>query len=375
MLELMLTRPDDRTSLVQMARGAASSWSSTSCTPTAAGRAPTSRCWSAGCARRAERSEPAVRRHVGDDGQRGQRRRAPSRSSPSRDARLFGTPVRPENVIGETLVRATGEAPDDRARPTRLTSPEAPRAYAELIADPLARGSRRASASARRGRAGWSAPRPPRSRTAATELAERSGLDAEPVRRGDPDHAAARVGGAPSGHRPPAVRVPAAPVPVQGRHGLRHARDPSTPSPHPRLPARAARHRRQVLLPLAFCRECGQEYLTVVAHGEADGEIVRYDVPPRHQRDRRRRVEDGYLLRRPRPTRGRPTIRGGDRRTGGCPTPGWSSTTRGHEVVREVLPRTGCRGRSPSTRTATRDAASCRPRSSPRRSASACTAA
>ena len=50
---------------------------------------------------------------------------------------LFGTTVRPEHVIGETLVRATGEAPGT-VPAERLTSP-APRAYDDLARDPLAR--------------------------------------------------------------------------------------------------------------------------------------------------------------------------------------------------------------------------------------------
>ena len=51
MLELMLTRPEERHADRRRPRGC-SSWCSTSCTPTGAGRGPTWPCWSAGCATR-----------------------------------------------------------------------------------------------------------------------------------------------------------------------------------------------------------------------------------------------------------------------------------------------------------------------------------
>ncbi|MGQ0775358.1 MAG: DEAD/DEAH box helicase [Pseudonocardiales bacterium] len=53
--------------------------------------------------------------------------------------RLFGTPVAAAHVIGETLQRATTEDPDDTAAITsRVRSGETVRSYAELAADPLA---------------------------------------------------------------------------------------------------------------------------------------------------------------------------------------------------------------------------------------------
>ena len=68
--------------------------------------------------------------------------------------------------------------------------------------------------------------------------------------------------GSPDPARPPTVRLPAAPVPVQGRHRLRHPR--AARQRHITSTYQVRRARRQpgqaILFPLAFCRECGQEY-------------------------------------------------------------------------------------------------------------------
>ena len=88
------TRPVDGAARSGGARAARSS-SSTSCTPTAAGRAPTSRCSSAACARRCQATEPAVRRDVGDAGRAGHVRRAAGRGRRASRRRLFGAPVEP----------------------------------------------------------------------------------------------------------------------------------------------------------------------------------------------------------------------------------------------------------------------------------------
>ena len=161
--------------------------------------------------------------------------------------RLFGAEVTPERVIGETLVRAT---PDGRRagqrsrqlvdRPRRAALPARLR---DSSADPLAGWVETTfglDVEAEHRPAGPPRARPPCPRRPPT-LAE---LD----RR----RAAARLrGGAPQrcctagsqvtapGHRPAAVRVPAAPVPVQGRHRLRLAWSPRTAGTSP-APTRSA---------------------------------------------------------------------------------------------------------------------------------------
>ena len=93
----------------------------------------------------------------------------------------------------------------------------------------------------------------------------------------------------------------------------------------------SARLGRKILLPLAFCRECGQEYLAVWRDGADDGAVTY-----RSRRDTSATggaADDGYLYvdsERP----GRPTSR--TRSTAaGCPSPGWRTTTTASEVVRD----------------------------------------
>jgi ATP-dependent helicase YprA (DUF1998 family) len=52
-------------------------------------------------------------------------------------SQIFGTTVKPEHVIGETLVRATAEVPGQVTR-QRIAAPAAPADYADLAGDPLA---------------------------------------------------------------------------------------------------------------------------------------------------------------------------------------------------------------------------------------------
>ncbi|MFF8726469.1 DEAD/DEAH box helicase [Streptomyces sp. NPDC015171] len=204
---------------------------------------------------------------------------------------LFGTEVRPAHVIGETLVRATGEAPRSVSA-ERLTAP-APRGYADLVRDPLARwiedrfGLAEDPASGRLVRR-----RPARIEVAARELHERSGV---------PEERCAA-----------AIRAT-----LEAGAG---ARDPRTDRPlfafrlhqflskgdtvYVTLEDQASRHLTRSyqleqpgsggkpLIPLAFCRECGQEYLTVW-RTEQDG-AVRYQA----RRDTSAtggRQGDGYL--------------------------------------------------------------------------------
>ncbi len=137
---------------------------------------------------------------------------------------LFGTKVDKDNVIGETLVRATAEAPP-RCRRSGCAPPPPPRLRrpGEGSAGPLDRDAVRS----RRGSGGTARPAAAREdrggRRRPREGVRRPGGR---LRSGDPPHAGGRFGGPALGDRAPAVRVPAAPVPVQGRHGLRHPGGP-----------------------------------------------------------------------------------------------------------------------------------------------------
>ena len=97
--------------------------SSTSCTPTAAARAPTSPCWSAGCA-----GGPARRRlqcigtsaTLAGPGTRAEQRAEVAAWPPGSSARRS----QPTNVVGETLRRATSGDTDPTQPRDRLTASE-----------------------------------------------------------------------------------------------------------------------------------------------------------------------------------------------------------------------------------------------------------
>ncbi|MHC5902392.1 protein kinase domain-containing protein [Streptomyces sp. S6] len=204
---------------------------------------------------------------------------------------LFGTTVRPEHVIGETLVRATGEAPDT-VPAERLTS-AAPRAYDDLARDPLARWIEDRFGLVEDDATGRLVRRPPTQiEVAARELHETSGVDEENC--AEAIRATLEAGSQalnPRNERPLfAFRL----------HQFLSKGD----TVYVTLEDKSSRHLTRSyqieqpgsggksLIPLAFCRECGQEYLTVW-RTEKDGE-VRYEA----RRDTSAtggRQGDGYL--------------------------------------------------------------------------------
>ncbi|WP_034266579.1 protein kinase domain-containing protein [Actinospica robiniae] len=270
MLELMLTRPDDRRSLIRMAKGL--EFLVLDELHTYRGRqgadvamlvrrirdacdAPSLQCVGTSATMSSEGSEQDQRETVA-----------------AVASTLFGTTVVPEHVIGETLVRATRS--DAGAVPAaRINAPAAPRDYADLVMDPLA---------------SW--------------VESAFGLGTDPsgrlVRRAPSsvEMAAEELGGQ-SG-------VPVAECAAAIRRTLEagaQAREPHTGRPlfafrlhqflskgdtvYVTLEDELTRHRTRdyqieqpgsggkVLLPLAFCRECGQEYLTVW-RTERGGKII-----------------------------------------------------------------------------------------------------
>jgi len=205
---------------------------------------------------------------------------------------LFGTEVRPEHVIGETLVRATDPAPDT-VPAERLNSPAAPRAYDDLMRDPLARwietrfGLATDEATGRLVR-----QRPTRIEDAAAELAERSGVSEEQC--GKAIRATLEAG---SQARHPVTERPLFAFRL---HQFLSKGDTVYVTLEDKLSRHLTRSYQleqpgsggKLLMPLAFCRECGQEYLTVW-RDEKNGE-VRYEA----RRDTSAtggRQGDGYL--------------------------------------------------------------------------------
>lgn len=260
MLELMLTRPDDRRSLIKMAKGL--EFLVFDELHTYRGRQGADVALLIRRVREACQAESlqciGTSATMSNEGSFEAQRQVVAEVATT----LFGTEIGPENVIGETLIRATGDTPATVSR-ERLQAPGAPRAYADLVADPLAcwietRFGLKHDANGRLVR-----QEPAKVEEAATVLSAQSG-------------------------------VPEAECVEAIRHTLRsgsEARHPVTERPlfafrlhqflskgdtvHVTLEDEITRHLTRdyqliqpnsggkILLPLAFCRECGQEYLTV----------------------------------------------------------------------------------------------------------------
>ncbi|MFI1068543.1 protein kinase [Streptomyces puniciscabiei] len=289
MLELMLTRPADRASLIRMARGL--EFLVFDELHTYRGRQGADVALLIRRVREACQAEDlqciGTSATMSTEGSWEDQRRVVAGVAST----LFGTKVRPEHVIGETLVRATGEAPAT-VPADRLTSP-APRAYDDLVRDPLARWIEDRFGLAEDKATGRLVRRAPTQiEVAARELHEQSGVDEEQCAKAI--RATLEAGSQarnPRNERPLfAFRL----------HQFLSKGD----TVYVTLEDKASRHLTRsyqlekpgsggkLLIPLAFCRECGQEYLTVW-RTEKDGE-VRYEA----RRDTSAtggRQGDGYL--------------------------------------------------------------------------------
>ncbi|MFW6721964.1 protein kinase domain-containing protein [Streptomyces sp. MAR4 CNY-716] len=290
MLELMLTRPDDRDSLVAMAEGLRflvfdelHTYRGRQGADVAllirrvrdACRADDVQCIGTSATMSTEGSLEDQKNVVADMA-----------------TKLFGTKVGADHVIGETLVRATGEPPS--AVPAeRLAGAAAPSAYAGLVTDPLARwietyfglGTDDATGQLVR-------QKPGRIEDAAAELARQTGVGEE--RCADALRETLEAGS--QAYHPVTER----PLFAFRLHQFLSKGD----TVYVTLESKADRHATRdyqrvrpgtdghVLMPLAFCRECGQEYLTVW-RTERDGE-VRYE-PRRDTAATGGRAGDGYL--------------------------------------------------------------------------------
>ncbi|SCK47805.1 Helicase conserved C-terminal domain-containing protein [Streptomyces sp. WMMB 714] len=289
MLELMLTRPADRASLIKMARGL--EFLVFDELHTYRGRQGAD---VALLIRRVREACQADRLQcigtsatMSTEGTVDDQRRVVAATA----SRLFGLSVHPRNVIVESLIRATDDAPETVSA-ERLRAPDAPRAYADLIRDPLARWVETRFGLTTDDAGRLVRQEPTRIEGAAQELARASGVDADQC-----------------------IEAIRATLEAGSR-----ARDPETERPlfafrlhqflskgdtvYVTLEHKPTRHLTRsyqleqpgsggkLLMPLAFCRECGQEYLTVWRN-EKDGE-VQYEA----RRDTSAtggRQGDGYL--------------------------------------------------------------------------------
>lgn len=184
---------------------------------------------------------------------------------------LFGTPVEPDSVIGETLRRATADGPVDPAElRRRIISGALPADTASFQSDPLARWIETTLGLAPEpgtGRLVRSKPMPLSGPDgAAHRLAEQTDLPTESCERALRDTLLAGYRYRDEHGRPifafrlhqfisKGERVYASPEPEAERYITLHGQQ--------YVPGSG---RAKVLLPLAFCRECGQEYYVVERH-------------------------------------------------------------------------------------------------------------
>ncbi|MFG2064896.1 protein kinase [Micromonospora sp. NPDC048871] len=288
MLELMLTRPDDRRSLIKMAEGL--EFLVFDELHTYRGRQGADVALLIRRVREACRADRlqcvGTSATISSEGSLDDQRAAVARVATT----LFGTEVTPDNVIGETLVRATGPAPD-AVSAERLRAPGAPRAYGDLVNDPLARWiETRFGLVEDAGR--LVRQRPAKIEQAAVELAQHSGLTAAECGKAIRD-----VLKAGSEARHPVTERPLFAFRL---HQFLAKGDTVYVTLEDELTRHLTREYqlvlpgsdRKILLPLAFCRECGQEYLTVF-RVERDG--YAFYEPRRDTAATGGRTDDGYL--------------------------------------------------------------------------------
>ncbi|MCX5210069.1 protein kinase [Kitasatospora sp. NBC_00240] len=294
MLELMLTRPDDRKSLIRMAEGL--QFLVFDELHTYRGRQGADVALLIRRVREACRAAATLQcigtsATMSTEGTWEEQQREVAKVA----GRLFGTTVLPRRVIGETLVRATGE-PLATVPAERLRAVAAPRGYEALTKDPLARWIESRFGLEREDGTGRLRRRPPgKIEEAAAELTAVSGIPEETVREAI---RATLEAGSQAKHP-----VTERPLFAFRLHQFLSKGDtvyttledplarPLTRTYQLELAAGTGSAGRP-LFPLAFCRECGQEYVTVWRTTE-DG-TVRYE-PRRDTSASGGRAGEGYL--------------------------------------------------------------------------------
>ncbi|URM92769.1 protein kinase [Streptomyces sp. MRC013] len=262
MLELMLTRPDDRSSLIRMAEGLR--FLVFDELHTYRGRQGADVAFLIRRVREACRASASLQcigtsATMSTEGSWEDQRREVAKVA----GRLFGTTVLPERVIGETLVRATDEAPGS-VPAERLRVPAAPRSYEALTRDPLARWVESRFGLEREEGTGRLRRRAPGTvEEAAAELAAASGVAEESVREAI---RATLEAGAQARH--PVTERPLFAFRLhqflsKGDTVHTTLEDPLTRPLTRTYQLEQPDSGGKPLFPLAFCRECGQEYLTV----------------------------------------------------------------------------------------------------------------
>ncbi|MGX1541152.1 protein kinase domain-containing protein [Streptomyces adustus] len=291
MLELMLTRPDDRSSLIRMAEGL--QFLVFDELHTYRGRQGADVAFLIRRVREACRASATLQcigtsATMSTEGSWEDQQREVARVA----GRLFGTTVLPKRVIGETLVRATDEAPET-VPAERLRVPAAPRSYEALTKDTLARWvESRFGLEQEEGTGRLRRCAPGTVEAAAAELAAASGVAEESVREAIRTTLEA---GAQAKH--PLTERPLFAFRLhqflsKGDTVYTTLEDPLTRPLTRTYQLEQPDSDGKPLFPLAFCRECGQEYLTVWRTEESGA--FRYE-PRRDTSASGGRAGEGYL--------------------------------------------------------------------------------
>ncbi|MFD6414885.1 protein kinase [Streptomyces sp. NPDC060194] len=263
MLELMLTRPDDRASLIRMAEGlqflvfdelhtyrgrqGADVALLIRRVREACRAAETLQCVGTSATMSTSGTWPDQQREVAKVA-----------------GRLFGTTVLPKRVIGETLVRATEEEAAGSVPADRLRAAAAPLSYQALTRDPLARWLESRFGLEREPGTGRLRRCPPGTiEQAAEDLAGSSGVPAETV--AEAIRATLEAG---SQAKHPVTERPLFAFRLhqflsKGDTVYTTLQDPLTRPLTRTYQLEQPDSDGKPLFPLAFCRECGQEYVTV----------------------------------------------------------------------------------------------------------------
>jgi tRNA A-37 threonylcarbamoyl transferase component Bud32/very-short-patch-repair endonuclease len=299
MLELMLTRPDDRQTLIHMAEGL--EFLVFDELHTYRGRQ------GADVALLIRRVKDACAADnvqcigtsatMSTEGSGAERRRVVAGVA----SEIFGTPVAEENVIGETLIRAT----DEDAGPLtvqRINAPVAPSGYADLVRDPLAAWIETTFGLDRDDEGNLVRRKPTTVQAAAKNLASLAGL-ADKAGESQCEKAIQKTLQAGSRAKDPKTGRPlfafrlhqflskgdTVYVTLEDENARHITRDYQLEQPG---------SGGKILLPLAFCRECGQEYLAVWRQEKAGATVykARRDASMAGgDGDGPKRVSDGYL--------------------------------------------------------------------------------
>ncbi|MEU0241865.1 protein kinase [Nocardiopsis sp. NPDC006198] len=260
MLELMLTRPGDRTSLIKMARGLdflvfdeLHTYRGRQGADVAllirrvrqACEAPEVQCVGTSATMSSEGTADDQKQVVADVA-----------------TKIFGTRVRPDNVITETLVRATAYAPA-RVEAERLSAPDAPRSYDDLHRDPLARWIESTFGLTTDPKGRLVRQKPTRVETAAAELSRDSGVPEEQCVEAIRRTLEAGAEAFHPGNRRPLFAFRLHQFLSKGDTVHVTLEDTETRFLTREYQLEQPGTDGHVLLPLAFCRECGQDYMTV----------------------------------------------------------------------------------------------------------------